>query len=530
MAYSSGKKYSKSGSSDKRGSSERFSKSKSSDRKPYKKRDDDNRPRKDSSDKFSRSKSDDKKPFRKREGEESSRRDPDKFSRSKNGDRKPFKKREGEERSTRDSTSFSRSKQSDKKPYKKREGEERSHRDSDRSSGSKYGDKKPFRKREGEERSNRDSTSFSRSKHSDTKPFRKRDGEEEKFSRSKDSDRKPFKKRDHDDRAERSGSFMKKDHPFSRFKKDSTKSRPKSEEKFGDKPKFRKSKRSFENDERSEFSKEKHDHHEYGEKKHDDKGERKFHDKKFDKPKHHSRPEKEFDGLTRLNKYLSNAGICSRREADDLIKAGTVTVNGKVVTEMGFKIKSTDVINYGGETLRNEKKVYILLNKPKDYITTTDDPQERHTVMELIEGACKERVYPVGRLDRNTVGLLLFTNDGEMASKLMHPKFGIKKVYQVSLEKKIRPEDFAKLENGLELEDGFIKPDSVEFVGEGKHEIGIEIHSGKNRIVRRIFEHLGYEVEKLDRVSYAGLTKKDLGRGKWRFLTAKEIAFLKMIG
>lgn len=260
----------------------------------------------------------------------------------------------------------------------------------------------------------------------------------------------------------------------------------------------------------------------------DDRPKKRFGDKKHGSSK--AAPEKEFDGLTRLNKYLSNAGICSRREADELIKAGAVKVNGVVITEMGFKVKSTDVINYGGETLRNERKVYILLNKPKDYITTTDDPQERHTVMELIQGACKERVYPVGRLDRNTLGLLLFTNDGEMATKLMHPKFNVRKVYQVTLSHNIKPDDFKQLEEGVELEDGFIKPDEVSFITESKKEIGIEIHSGKNRIVRRIFEHLGYEVVKLDRVVYAGLTKKDLPRGKWRMLSPKEVSFLKMIG
>jgi len=197
---------------------------------------------------------------------------------------------------------------------------------------------------------------------------------------------------------------------------------------------------------------------------------------------------------------------------------------------MGFKVGPTDKINYGGETLRHQKKIYIMLNKPKDYITTTDDPQERRTVMELIAGACKERVYPVGRLDRNTTGLLLFTNDGELATKLMHPKFGIKKVYQVTLDKNLRTEDYQQLMEGVELEDGFIKPDELSYINGNKKELGIEIHSGRNRIVRRIFENIGYEVIKLDRVVFSGLTKKDLPRGKWRFLTDKEVSFLKMIG
>ena len=241
-------------------------------------------------------------------------------------------------------------------------------------------------------------------------------------------------------------------------------------------------------------------------------------------------PKENPDGLIRLNKYLSNAGIASRREADTLIQSGVVKVNGVVVDQLGYKIKPGDKVTYGDAAVRSERKVYLLLNKPKDYITTLDDPQERKTVMELIKGACKERVYPVGRLDRNTTGLLLFTNDGELTTKLTHPKFGIKKVYHVSLNKGLKPADFTAIVEGVELEDGFVKADDVAFVGEGKKEIGIEIHSGRNRIVRRLFEHLGYDVLKLDRVVFAGLTKKDLQRGKHRFLTAKEISFLKMLG
>ncbi|MCC6372611.1 MAG: rRNA pseudouridine synthase [Bacteroidia bacterium] len=236
------------------------------------------------------------------------------------------------------------------------------------------------------------------------------------------------------------------------------------------------------------------------------------------------------DGLVRLNKYLSNAGIASRREADILIQGGTVKVNGVVVDQLGYKIKPGDKVTYGDAAVKSERKVYLLLNKPKDYITTVDDPQERKTVMELINGACKERVYPVGRLDRNTTGLLLFTNDGEMTTRLTHPKFGVKKIYHVSLNKGLKPDDFKAIIEGVELEDGMVKADDLAFVGEGKKEVGIEIHSGRNRVVRRLFEHLGYDVLKLDRVAFAGLTKKDLPRGKHRFLTAKEISYLHMVG
>jgi len=237
----------------------------------------------------------------------------------------------------------------------------------------------------------------------------------------------------------------------------------------------------------------------------------------------------EDDGLIRLNRYISNAGICSRRKADELITAGVVSVNGEVVTELGTKVDPfKDTIKYNGETLKREKMVYVLLNKPKDYITTTDDPQERRTVMHLVEKASRERIYPVGRLDRNTTGLLLMTNDGDLADKLSHPRNSITKLYQVELSKSLTQGDLNKLTFGLELEDGVIKPDSVSYVtGGSKREIGIQIHSGKNRIVRRMFEHLGYEVVKLDRVVYANLTKKDLPRGRWRYLDEKEVIQLK---
>ena len=233
--------------------------------------------------------------------------------------------------------------------------------------------------------------------------------------------------------------------------------------------------------------------------------------------------------LIRLNRYIANAGICSRRKADELIEAGVISVNGEVVSELGFKVNpSKDLIRYNGETLKREKMTYVLLNKPKDYITTTDDPQERRTVMQLVEKASKERIYPVGRLDRNTTGLLLMTNDGDLAEKLSHPRNNIIKIYQVELNKSLSQGDFNKIEYGLELEDGVIKPDALSYVaGASKKEIGIQIHTGKNRIVRRIFEHLGYEVVKLDRVVYGSLTKKDLPRGRWRYLEEKEIIQLK---
>lgn len=232
---------------------------------------------------------------------------------------------------------------------------------------------------------------------------------------------------------------------------------------------------------------------------------------------------------TRLNKFLAHAGISSRREADTLIQAGLVKVNGKVVTEMGHKVGPGDEVRYNDAIVRSEKKVYLLLNKPKGFITTTDDPKARKTVMELVSGACKERIYPVGRLDRQTTGVLMFTNDGELADKLLHPSNGAQKIYDVVLSKALAKADLAKIEDGLELEDGPVSVDQIAYVEDkDRKHIGIELHVGRNRIVRRIFEHLGYEVVKLDRVSFSGLTKKRLSRGQWRFLSSKEVDFLRM--
>lgn len=234
------------------------------------------------------------------------------------------------------------------------------------------------------------------------------------------------------------------------------------------------------------------------------------------------------DEPIRLNKYLANAGVCSRREADEFIASGVVKVNGAVVTELGTKVKRSDEVLFRENPVTIEKKVYILLNKPKDYVTTSDDPQQRKTVMDLVKDACPERIYPVGRLDRNTTGVLLLTNDGELASKLTHPKFLKKKVYHVFLDKNVSTEDLQKIADGIELEDGEVHADAIEYADERDHsQVGIEIHSGRNRIVRRIFEALGYRVIKLDRVQFAGLTKKNLRRGDWRFLTEKEVDMLR---
>jgi len=261
--------------------------------------------------------------------------------------------------------------------------------------------------------------------------------------------------------------------------------------------------------------------------------------KPFAKPNNEERPEYNFEKLEqihkkknksveiRLNKYISNSGICSRREADGLIQQGNITVNGQVVKEMGYKVKLGDKVQYKGKMINPEKPVYLLLNKPKDFITTTEDPMERKTVMNLIANACEERMFPVGRLDRNTTGLLLFTNDGELAAKLSHPSNNIKKIYQVTLDKPLTQNDEKAILDGLQLEDGLAQVDDMQVLSKDRTILGLEIHLGRNRIVRRIFAQLGYEVVALDRVMYAGLDKKDLPRGNYRFLTEKEVIRLK---
>jgi 23S rRNA pseudouridine2605 synthase len=457
------------------------------------------------------------------------------------GERKPFVKREdGKYESAGPRKSYG---DGEKRSYTKRE-------DSDRPRKS-FGDgeRKPFVKREdgkyesaGPRKSYGDGEKRSYTKREDSdrprksfgdgerKPFVKReDGKYESAGPRKsygDGEKRSYTKREDGDRPRRSfGDGERK--PF--VKRES-----------GD---FDKPRKSYGDGERKPYAKREGGDFDKPRKSYDDK-------KSFDKPyeprlsktqrvvekSKKAGPSKTSDqkgvsdDAVRLNRYVANAGICSRREADVLIATGVVTVNGKIVTEMGYKVNPTDVVTYGGVPIKNEVKKYLLLNKPKDYITTMDDPEERKTVMELIRKACKERLYPVGRLDRNTTGVLLFTNDGDLTAKLTHPKFNVRKVYHVVLDKRITSEDFRTLSEGVELADGPIKPDAIEYVGEGKSELGVEIHSGRNRIVRRLFEHLGYEVMKLDRVVFAGLTKKDLPRGKHRFLTPKEIDFLKMLG
>ncbi|MDQ3109271.1 MAG: pseudouridine synthase [Bacteroidota bacterium] len=517
--------------------------------------------------KFSDKKSGGDKPFKKSFGKDSER---PSYKKSF-GEDKPFKKSFGGDRERGDKP-FSDRKPAGDKPFRKSAGSDRDKPYSDR----KPAGDKPFRKSFDGDRDK----PFSDRKPAGDKPFRKNsDGDRDKpYSDRKPAGDRPFRKSAGGDR----------DKPFSDrkpagdrppFKKSFGGDRERGGDKpfkksFGDKPDFAKksssgkpdfSKRSssdkpyrkrteesgftgrkfaerkgkggddsdkatesenwqvFENaDEAKEFIKSNRDDKKSGKSSQSEK-----------EYKNDNRPLRVAGGdenAVRLNRFIANTGICSRREADDLIEAGVVKVNGKIVTELGTKVGPGDTVHYGDQLLRREKMAYVLLNKPKDYITTTDDPQERKTVMSLIETAGDVRIYPVGRLDRNTTGLLLFTNDGDLAERLTHPKNGVRKIYHVSLDKNLRNDDFEKILKGYEMEDGFMKADELSFVGDGmdKKEVGIVIHSGRNRIVRRLFESLGYDVIRLDRVLYAGLTKKNLPRGKFRHLTTEEVGILRM--
>ncbi|MBR3710311.1 MAG: RNA-binding S4 domain-containing protein [Bacteroidales bacterium] len=377
-----------------------------------------------------------------------------------------------------------------------------------------------------------------------------RDGDEEGKRRERKFGDKPRgERRFHDDEERPRRRFNDEDRPRRRFNDDEERPR----RRFHD-DEERPHSRRFENDEkpRRKFNDEDRPRRRFND--NEERPRRRFHDderprgrRRFEEREEEETPRRGRKGYVRekdpmydrpaatgeirLNKYLADCGVCSRREADELIKAGCVTVNGELVTTMGYKVKTGDKVVYGGQTLNREKLRYILLNKPKGFITTADDPEGRETVMELVKGACNERIFSVGRLDKNTTGLLLLTNDGDLAKKLTHPSSEVTKLYHVVLDKPLTRNDMLRISEGIELDDGFISADSIAYDADddSKKSIGIELHSGRNRIVRRIFEHLGYEIEKLDRVMFAGLDKYKLPRGEWRFLTDQEVAKLKKI-
>jgi len=400
---------------------------------------------------------------------------------------------------------------------------------------------KPFRSKD---RGDDKPAMFTKRVEKSDKPFRSKNREESGDSKSKTFKSRTGKSTDkpYESRAQKEYGDSKEARP-SKFKNTSEKD---SSKKFTSRTgRTIDSKNSYSSDTISPFKKRLLESGEYdeapvkieredkpSEKKYDPKHNAKYKDKKpFGPKKSKGDPLPSFSTDVRLNKYISNAGICSRREADVMIASGIVQVNGKIILELGYKVKPDDIVKYDGATIRSEKKQYVLLNKPKDFITTMDDPQNRKTVMQLVVKACRERIYPVGRLDRNTTGLLLFTNDGDLAKKLTHPRYEIKKLYHVETVDQVTKEQLAALLSGVELDDGgFVKADKAEILKDTKYrEVGIEIHSGKYRVVRRMFESLKHVVKKLDRVSFAGLTKKDLPRGTYRHLTEQEVNFLRML-
>ncbi len=506
------------------------SRSESSDRSEYKRKD---------------STSEDRKPYKRRDSEGTEGK-PFKRRDSENSDRRPYQRRdsEGTERkaySRRDSEGGDKPWNSDRKSSfsgKPRSDErgERTERRPYEHRDSEGGARKPYQRRDsegGEKRSyqRRDSEGRERkpyqrrdSESGDRKPYQRRDsesGEKSPYQRrdSEGVERKPYQRRNPE--GEERKTYQRRDSkdgerkPYQRRNSEGT-DRPsfkRRDEDHSESPTYRK--REFDSGDRPY--------------KRRDTGYRKGDTKPFKKD--FSKSTTSNDGSIRLNKYIANAGVCSRREADTMIEAGAITVNGVVVTELGTKVFPNDRVQIGNETLSPQKKVYVLLNKPKGYITTVDDPQERNTVMMLVKDACKERIYPVGRLDRNTSGLLLLTNDGEMAKKLTHPSHKVRKVYQVEVNRTFSKADMVRLTEGVELEDGIMAVDEIAYTGSGedKKVLGVVIHSGKNRVVRRLFEALEYEVVKLDRVVFANLTKKDLPRGRWRFLEESEINHLMMM-
>ena len=395
------------------------------------------------------------------------------------------------------------------------------HRDGDEEGGERrFGDKPRGERRFDDRRGDRKFGDRPYRRFDDDERPRRRFDDERPRERRFDDDDRPRRRFDDDRPRERR---FDDERPRRRFDDD----RPRERRFDDDRPRRRfdddRPRRRFDDDRpRRRFDDRPRDHRfEDDEPRRGRKGYVKEKDPMYDRPK--------ATGEIRLNKYLADCGICSRREADDLIKAGCVMVNDEVITTMGYKVKTEDKVVYGGQTLNREKLRYILLNKPKGYITTADDPYERDTVMELVKNACPERIFPVGRLDKTTTGLLLFTNDGDLAKKLTHPSTEVPKLYQVNLNKPLTKNDMLRIAEGIELDDGPIAADAIAYVEgeESKKVIGIELHSGRNRIVRRIFEHLGYEVEKLDRVMFAGLDKYKLPRGEWRFLTDLEVMNLK---
>ncbi|MCU0391502.1 MAG: rRNA pseudouridine synthase [Thermoflexibacter sp.] len=475
---------------------------------------------------------------------------------------KPFEKKTNKSKESRE-RSFDKPFRKEDKPFRKRtnnsssQGEGNSYEQKGRNFNkfSNNTEGKPFRKRTNNSSSQGEGNSYEQkgrsfnkfSNNTEEKPFRKRtnnfDNDEKSFPKKDNfqKENKPFRKRETTSKDNQTSNIKSRNNDFNKkleFEDFSYGENAKSKSRFDRTGKLNEQKSKFPNKQKTTENKT------YEEKriKTPDYDLKKFKEietsiaekervkrKRITKKKDEINYEeiKTDHKEVRLNRFIANAGVCSRREADELIAKGRIKINGEVMTELGYKVKPTDSVYFDDEPLKKERIVYVLLNKPKDHITTTDDPEGRKTVMNLVKQACNERIYPVGRLDRNTTGLLLMTNDGKLAEKLAHPSNNIKKAYQILLERPILEEDFNKIVQGIELEDGLIKADKISVISDDGSALEMQIHSGRNRIVRRIFEHLGYEVLRLDRVGYAGLTKKGLTRGEWRYLTEQEVIRLK---
>ena len=441
-------------------------------------------------------------------------------------ERKPFEKKPYERNSYEN-------KPYENKPYERKSFDDRPF---ERKPYQKSFEKKPFEKKSFDnkpyERKSYDKKPFERNSYED-KPYERKSFDDRPFERKpyqKSFEKKPFEKKSFDDKPYERKPFEKK--PFRKFDNESDNFAGKRPAWYEGKTgiSHRGSNVSDRENTRDNYRPRKN----FSEKKHNapklrmlDVIENKIDEQEFTQHVEVRKPEQEKDEV-RLNKFIANAGVCSRREADELILSGKITVNGEVKNELGSRINpKTDNVLFDGKELQSQRKVYILLNKPKDTISTKSDPEGRKTVYDIIAGACNENVEAVGRLDRNTTGVFLFTNDGDLAQKILHPKFNKMKIYHVHVDKNVKADDFQAIAEGVELDDGFVEVDDLQFVSSEKNQVGIQIHTGKNHVVKRIFEHFGYTVEKLDRVYFAGLTKKNLPRGKWRFLSRKEIEILK---
>ncbi len=433
------------------------------------------------------------------------------YNRDNNGERRPYQRRDN---------NYNREDNGERRPYQRRDNNY--NRDND-------GERRPYQRRD---------NNYNRDNNGERRPYQRRDNN---YNRDNDGERRPYQRRDNNYNRDNNGErrpYQRRDNNYNRDNNGERRPYQRRDNNYnrdndGERRPYQRRDNNYNRDNNSERRPYQRRDNNYNR---DNRQQRPYNNRGNNsrpqvrkKSTYVPKPGPDITEPVRLNKFIANTGLCSRREADEYIKAGDVTINDVVHTEMGVRVKPGDVVKYKGAEIKPQSKTYIIMNKPKDFVTTVDDPNAKRTVIDLVEGKIHQRVYPVGRLDRNTTGVLLLTNDGELTKVLTHPKHNKKKIYHVQLDKALEKEDMDKISEGFELEDGFISADEISYVhDEDKRQIGIEIHSGKNRIIRRLFHHLDYKVMKLDRVYFAGLTKKGLSRGQWRFLNSKEVGTLKM--